>query len=195
MTNRIQITKELESIAPTLINIASVTPYTIPKDYFGSFAEVLLNKIYTLEVQNELNDLAPLLNTISKQPVNHIPDNYLQNPPQLPVNKIVSINNKRKFSWIKYAVAACIGGIISIIAFQNKSVVGGNQSQQLTIDIDKELSKVDEATIENYLKNYESDGMTFQSVKTDDIELLLHEFSETELQQQLKYENGIIYNN
>ena len=94
---------ELEHIAPLLAKTSQVLPYTIPKHYFESFSDdllerirqlemnmqapegyfeslpgILLDKIRALEQEDELDQVAPLLKTISRKPVQFVPGNYFE---------------------------------------------------------------------------------------------------------------------
>ena len=215
------------ALAPHLLNISTENPYTtpvgyfeglsdaimdriykaeneadIPQGYFESLPDIFLNKIHSIEVQQELKELAPILNTIDKQPVNFVPQGYFKNlqpateAKETAEVKVVSI--KRKTNWFKYAVAACLTGAIAFITFSiiNRQAV---TDPAVAININEELSKLPDTTIENYLTtevvNIEPNTIAYQEVKDEDITAFLKEFTEEDLQQYLKNEGEDVTSN
>jgi len=176
----------------------------LPQGYFESLPNLLLDKIRSIEVQQELENMAPLLNTINKQPVNFVPEGYFENiKVAAPLakeegTKVVSI--KRKSNWLKYAVAACFTGAI---AFTAVNIIGKKTTAEITPPIAKnvseELSKLPDATIENYLTEEqslaESATFAYQAVNDGEITDFLKEVSDEDLQQYLKSEGQPLANN
>lgn len=174
----------------------------VPQGYFESLPDILLSKIHSMEVQQELEELAPILNTIDKQPVNFVPQGYFENlqPATAETEKeeVKVISIKRKTNWLKYAVAACLTGVVAFTTFSiiNKKTV---VEPVVAININEELSKLSDTTIENYftkeVSNVELNTIAYQDVKDDDIKEFLKEFSEEDLQQYLKNEGEDVVNN
>ncbi|MES2777638.1 MAG: hypothetical protein V4722_25900 [Bacteroidota bacterium] len=172
----------------------------VPAGYFDSLPGIVLNRIHGMEVQEELEELAPVLNTINKQPVNFVPKGYFESldttaPVANEEAKVVSI--KKKSNWVKYAVAACIMGVIAFTAI---SIIGKNGGGGVDeISITEALAKVDDATIENYLTTDETlaevNSIAYEAVKDGEIKEFLQEFSDEELKEYLKNEGEDVGNN
>lgn len=140
------ILKELQEIAPSLIEIRGDMPYTLPQGYFDTLPEAVLAKIrinaaqsntYAVpdgyfsslpnlvmakikagqhEVSAELNEIAPLLNTISKAPVYTVPEGYF-NRLSAPVPKAKVVKMGSSRRWMQLAVAAVTMGVLVTGAF------------------------------------------------------------------------------
>jgi hypothetical protein len=186
-----------ENLATAILQKVTASQ-AVPEGYFDTLPAMILNKVRRLEVSQELETIAPLLNTISKQPVQSVPEGYFENLQPLvdgvttKATPIVSI--KKKLGWLKYSVAASVILILSFGAyryFDRKPVDGFTAvtPEQVKV-LDKQLAQLDNATIEAYLQENESvtelNADWYKNVQEDDIEYLLQDFTDQELQQQLK---------
>lgn len=140
------ILKELQEIAPSLIEVRGDMPYNLPQGYFDTLPEAVLAKIrinaaqsntYAVpegyfnnlpnlvmakikagqhEVSAELNEIAPLLNTISKAPVYTVPEGYF-NQLSAPVPAAKVVKMGSSRRWMQLAVAAVTMGVLVTGAF------------------------------------------------------------------------------
>lgn len=140
------ILKELQEIAPSLIEVRGDMPYALPQGYFDTLPEAVLAKIrinaaqsntYAVpegyfnnlpnlvmakikagqhEVSAELNEIAPLLNTISKAPVYTVPEGYFKQL-SAPVPAAKVVKMGSSRRWMQLAVAAVTMGVLVTGAF------------------------------------------------------------------------------
>jgi hypothetical protein len=145
-----------------IAKINSATTYTVPNSYFETLSTNILHKI-----KEEQDDLPVLFNDISKQNVYEVPSGYFEKNTITTKEdaKVIAMPKSSKTTWIKYAVAACIVGIISFTAinvattYNNKTVstdtiIKGtsltyNQIQQ--INVEKALDSLTLNEVDNYL--------------------------------------------
>jgi hypothetical protein len=164
MERNINIQQELNETSKTIADIALVNTYSIPTNYFEDLSSSILQKIKLAE--NELSLDAPTLASIQKTNVYTVPANYFDS---IKINtfteaKVIALHTEKKknFTWLKYAAAACIIGIISTFAFkffntstskENEIVAGTNLTykQIKNVDVDVEINKISNAEINNYL--------------------------------------------
>jgi len=170
----------------------------VPEGYFDALPAILLNKIRHQEVTQELETIAPVLNTISKQPVQTVPEGYFEQlqPPadQFDSHQIPIASIKKRMSWLKYAAAASIVLLLSFGAYRyfDQAPSGGIVAvpPEQVEKLDNQLAQLDNETIENYLQENESvtelNANWSKNAQEDDIDLLLQDFTDQELQQQLK---------
>lgn len=186
-----------ENLAKDILGKVNNTQ-TVPAGYFDALPAILLNKVRHLEVSQELETIAPLLNTISKQPVQAVPEGYFEqlNPSveQLVLQQPPVVSIKKRSGWLKYAAAASIALLLSFGAYryfdkEPLEVFVAVTPEQVKI-LDKQLAQLDKATIEKYLQENESvtelNANWYENAQEDDIEDLLQDFTDQELQQQLK---------
>ncbi len=196
-----------------LFKVDTTKQKDVPEGYFASLPNIILQKVRGLEVESELEQIAPLLNTINKLPINHVPAGYFEDLqpvlPQAVPAKVIGI--KRKVNWFKNAVAACLIGTLGFTAYQlmDASVKPVSTIQTLSsenvgvpipvanINVDEELSKVDDASIAKYLNNIEmpTEQATthFQDVNSGDVDEALQDISDEAIQQHLE-ETGELSN-
>lgn len=76
MTQRANILQELNEIGSTLTNVTLQNIYSTPEGYFEKFAEQMLDRIKSINVNGELFLLFPALNNASPKTPYSIPDGY-----------------------------------------------------------------------------------------------------------------------
>jgi hypothetical protein len=156
-----QYFEELHQIILQKIKTAH-THFEVPANYFDNLSTAILNKIKTGE--NELTEVAPTLAQMPKVNVYTTPKGYFDNLTIQPQEaKLISIKPVRKLTWLKYAAAACIVGIISLTAinfFNKKSIAKEDQivagtnftyKELQKVNVDEELEKIDKTDLDNYL--------------------------------------------
>ncbi len=160
MNHQNTISAELESIAPSLIDINKMMPQQLPFGYFEIFAEKILAlaKLQSVknEVDEELEEIAPLLNQISKKSVNFIPQGYFESfRLQLPKKQSNSIKMPTIRKWMTYAAAAIVAGILVTTGFlyTNKSNHSFDYERYSKIDIPTSLNNLSENELETYLSS------------------------------------------
>ncbi|MEO7312753.1 MAG: hypothetical protein ABIX01_20385 [Chitinophagaceae bacterium] len=89
MSNRINILKELESIAPLLVNAPMNMPYTTPEAYFETFPAEILNQLGL----DENHALAPHIVAVSKENPYHLPVGYFDGLAHAVLEKIYKHEN------------------------------------------------------------------------------------------------------
>ena len=190
------VSEELETLSPLLSRIDKKMPFSIPVGYFDDLAENMTAGTKAIEfVNEELENLSPMMSRLKNKNVYETPAGYFdglantvlakikQQPQQA---KVISINKKR--SWLKYAVAAAVIGVIatSSILFFNRTVSSGNDPIQ-------NLSKVSDQEMMNYLENQTTPAISADasnSIASADINEvnakdLLSEIPDDELQQYI----------
>jgi hypothetical protein len=79
MTNRNTILNELLGLESTLVNISPQNLYQVPDGYFEGLANLVMNRIKSLEVSDvneETEGLSPLLNQADRKTPYSVPDGY-----------------------------------------------------------------------------------------------------------------------
>jgi hypothetical protein len=163
----------------------------IPANYFNNLANTILQKAKAIDVADELNLVAPLLNKIDKNPVQHLPNGYFDTltiTAEIPIAKLPKLATVKRINWLKYAAAACVASLLSVAAY-NYVAPAPTNTLASNININAELAKVADSTIENYANNiatlYDDNTMAYNQVKDEDITEILQAFTEEELQQYL----------
>ena len=171
-----------------------------PSGYFDNLPAAILQKIKNIPVQNdvqkELEEIEPLLTTISKANVYRVPDGYFDSfEVMLPVTKkpVSVIKMRRSKTWMSYAAAAVVTGIIaiSIIFFteQKHDGDGTNYTQALAKVTDNDLS--------DYLDQTSQDADIISATQDDNekidgeslFKLMLNNVSDNELENYLNENN------
>jgi hypothetical protein len=206
----------LFKVSPQAEGIVPKIGKDVPAGYFDTLPNIMLQKIRGLEVETELEQLAPILNSINKTPIHHVPTGYFDGlVPELPKKtgqtKVISI--KKPMKWLKNAIAACLIGTLGFTAYQlmeispNETTIDNSFVTQPTtankevitiptanIDVDKELLKVDEASLAKYLDNLEmpTEQATahFNDVNSGDVDKALQDIPNEAIQQHLEETGG-----
>ena len=138
----------------------------VPTDYFNSLPDIILQKIKLTGDEiavAEIRGLSPILYGMQKENVFAIPHGYFNNLGEgvlaklKPGAKVVSLNRRRS-TFIKYAVAAAFTGVMALGVFK---FTGNKKSKALPEyvtagmqinDVDGELSKISDDDIVKYLE-------------------------------------------
>jgi hypothetical protein len=195
--NHIQI--ELSSISKTLAELPQNTPFVVPEGYFTDFSSIILDRIYSENIDNQ--ELSPLLLSLRKENPFVLPDNYIVNfkaPIPAEQARIVPMFSLNKV--LKYAVAAAILGIITTFAvLQNKtedpSGLAKSENESL-ISADAFALFLSESEIvedaESQQAEIEESGSLLVNLDSKAISEILTEISENEISTYLdliKYED------
>lgn len=192
-----------------LVKVNPSIEENVPAGYFDSLPTILLQKIKGLEVKEELDVVAPLLNTVNKKPINYVPTGYFETlepilPQATPV-RIISV--RKKANWFKSAIAACLIGTLGFTAYEimdgGKPITtiqtASNEEIDIkipkNINIDEELSKVDDDSLKDYLNNVEMPTeqatVHFNEVNSGDVDEALQDISNEAIQQHLDETGGL----
>lgn len=175
-------------------------PYSLPSGYFDTLPATILQKLRAEEVKVELATVAPLLNEIPKINVYNTPKGYFDTVsiPGLPDTKVVKMGGR---SWIKYAAAAAIIGVLAVGAF---IIAGKNNSDDnfntaaykkaINTNIDTAINRVNDKELDKFLKdNAVMASITEEESDKDlpEVKELMNLISDEELQQSLKEQSAI----
>lgn len=197
-----------DGLANKILDSLKQSNKSVPQGYFDSLSALLLHKVKQSDVENELAEIAPLLNNISRHNINQVPIGYFgklesYSPEKTTVFEkqgaiTISIKHTSQSYWFKNAIAACLIGTLGFTAYKlldqptrtNEAIAPYIQPKILlaNIDVDKELSKLDDTTIAMYLDNdtfTESTAVDFQEVKDDNVDQVLQKIPDADLQQHL----------
>ncbi|MBX2920866.1 MAG: hypothetical protein KF746_01640 [Chitinophagaceae bacterium] len=179
------IEKELAEAGSTLTAFSNVLPYHLPENYFESFPDKMLNLVRAMEESaypsalEEIHSLSPLLAGLKNKETLQVPDDYfaeltndtlesIQKQSTEPA-KVIPINKTRGAgkSWVRYAIAAALTGIIGITAL---SVWNNRQGQARELSATTntknfqangmEMLQLSEETLATYLKDLPDDKTT-----------------------------------
>ena len=206
MLNRIKaetgnsVDEELAILSPMLSKIKRVTPFSVPQGYFEELSDNVLESAKAIDFVNDgLENLSPLMRDLKNKNTYTTPLGYFENFSDSVLSKIknepkkakvISITNRK--TWLKFAAAAIVVGMISTIGFYflNKS------SQPVNTDPIAALSKVSDDEMNNYLQNqyspvYDSvitntnSPLAIVDLSNDDTDDLLSTIPDDELKQYI----------
>jgi hypothetical protein len=152
----------LETLLWKVMGKINSKAYTVPEQYFEQLHQKVVARIMQ-EAADEQEELPEILKNIPKTNVYKVPQHYFDNEPAIKKSKVVEMPLKRKAkNWWRWAAAACLVGIVtSALYFVTKTTVSSNQviegtggltyQQIKNINIDKELEKISEKEVDNYL--------------------------------------------
>lgn len=180
-----------------ITELTKTNPYSVPINYFKNLASEILNTIKSenVSVEQELETVAPVLNTISRNNIYSVPTNYFKH---YDISKITTVSTAkvvRFSSWIKYAAAAVVIGIISIIAFNffstSSQIITPNSTA--TINVEKELQNFSDDEIIKFLDNHANgtDALAQLNTTQEDYnsDELLNNLTEEDIEKYLKETN------
>ena len=163
--------------------------YQVPEGYFDNFSASVIEKIQKEDNSScyeELAQIAPLLNTINKKEVYSVPEGYFNDieivipAVKKTLGKVISLGIARRM--VSYAAAA----VIAIVLVTGAVFFRTNSS---SLDVSKELNKVSNAELNNYLDTAHSvsflDEPTNLSQDVPNIQENLKLLNDQELQQYL----------
>ncbi len=190
--------EELRDLSPMLYNLNRENVLTIPDGYFDTLSGAILSKVKTTNsetAEEELRELSPILYSLKDENVYTVPGGYFESFAGNVTQKLVQapakvITMKKRTSWLKYAAAAVVTGIITITSFQlftstshnnNSSLPGYIQASfqyKTEADVNAGIAKLDDADIAKYL---EKNGNVL------DNELLINNTDASELPSSTDY--------
>ena len=179
----------------------SLNPYQVPIGYFSNLSSTILNKIASdncivSTIDSELQIIAPLLNTISKANIYSVPAGYFNAldlvQAQQPKAKIIALTSSKM--WVKYAVAACLTGVLVAGAFMFNNKKGAvDYAAYKKIDVTNSINKLSSEELINYLDNVNSitnaNFATTLDIKLPEIQDHIQLISDEELDQYLQEAN------
>ena len=116
------IQEEITSLSQHVAQLPKNTPFSVPTDYFDNFPVRLMDAIQHEATAQELIELSPLLRSLKHENPYTIPEGYFNNlNVQMPRNEAAVVRMNIFGSWAKYAVAACLTGIIATVFFVSKT--------------------------------------------------------------------------
>ncbi len=138
-------------------------PQDVPQGYFDTLSDSILSKIKAQQsnqtATEELSELSPLLAGLSKANLYEVPVGYFENlsagvTEKTTETKVVSMFSRKV--WMSYAAAAVVFGLIAfgINFFSSQSTISnpGIPTAKTEEQINKELAKISDEEIINYLK-------------------------------------------
>ena len=152
------ISSELASLSQHVAQLPKNTPFSVPHHYFDSFPTRLMKTILTEAPEQDLIELSPLLKSLKHENPYTLPEGYFNNiKVEIPRNQEPVVEMFRLTSWIKYAAAACLVGIIATVFFVSKTE-NANQLASLPKEPETFHNKVSHDAIALYLE--EMDNLT-----------------------------------
>jgi hypothetical protein len=150
------ISSELASLSQHVAQLPKNSPFSLPQDYFDSFPTRLMDAILNEGAKQDLTELSPLLKSLKHENPYTIPEGYFNNlKVEIPRNQAPVIGMKRVGSWVKYAAAACLLGIIATIFFVSK-IENGNQLADLPKEVETFQQKISPDAIAMYLEEMDN---------------------------------------
>jgi predicted 3-demethylubiquinone-9 3-methyltransferase (glyoxalase superfamily) len=192
--------EELRNLSSMLYSLKGENVFSIPAGYFDKFSEsVLANMklVYSESVEEELRNLSPMLYSLKGENVLTVPAGYFESLAENVSEKLKPVpakvvTMKRRTSWLKYAAAAVVTGIITITSLQLFKGSSHNSKSSLPAyiqasfkykseaDVNAGIAKLDDADIAKYL---EKNGNVL------DNELLINNTDESGLPSSTDYLN------
>jgi len=195
--------EEIRNLSPMLYSLKGENVFKIHADYFDNFSDSVLanmKSVYTANAEEELRNLSPMLYGLKGENVFTVPAGYFESLAENVTEKLKPapakiVTMKRRTSWLKYAVAAVVTGIITITSFQLFRGSSHNSSNQFATlpsyfkasfqykteaDLNAGIAKLDDADIAKYL---EKNGNVL------DNELLINNTDVSELPSSIDYLN------
>jgi hypothetical protein len=191
--------EELGHLSPLLSRLPKTMPYSVPAGYFEGLESTLVSVAMYGEqdAKEELENISPLLSSLKKEMPYSVPAGYFDTI-SAPVAanqstaKVVSMGGSRK--WFRYAAAAVVTGVISILGFlylsnNNSGSTTGTSVARIQKSMLKEIKKTSDTDLNEFVKQFDEAGLsTEETVSTDtnkEVKELLKDIPETELKQFL----------
>ena len=165
--------EELQQLSLLLYRLKDINVFAVPENYFETISDAVIENLSDETAEQEIRRLSPLLYSLQNENVFTVPYGYFSSLGNDIVEKvkpaparIIRMHSSRR-SWLKYAVAAAITGIIafgSIKLFNSQHTgmppIAANLSQAIReskqykteTDIDNAVAKLDDADIARYLE-------------------------------------------
>jgi hypothetical protein len=173
--------EELHKLSSLLYSLRKKNVFSVPQNYFELFSEEISGKIkfsYSENAEDELRRLSPMLYALKGDNIFSVPGNYFESLVENIVEKVRPqpakiFTMKKRSSWLKYAVAAVVTGVIAVSSLQifnsssdankNKTNVTASASLPDYIkasfqyktenDLNAGIAKLDDDDIAKYLEN------------------------------------------
>jgi len=163
-------------------------PFRVPVGYFEGLPASILQRIghsgQKNEILAELEEIAPLLATLNRKPVLTVPRDYFEQLSPVIKKRPAKILAFRPLTWVQYAAAAVIAGIL---------VTGGivyTNSQRFNFS--RELNNLSDDAMISYISNGTSpvanidDTETLSDIDMTNVQDHLESISDDELKTYLK---------
>lgn len=164
--------EEISNLSPLLYNLKGENIFIVPAGYFDTLSDLILAKINAAKFESaneETYNLSPMLYALKGENVFTVPGNYFESFSENITQKLKPPRGRvialpKRISWIKYAAAAVITGVISIISFQLFKGSSHNNISSLPdyiqasfkykteADVNAGIAKLDDADIAKYLE-------------------------------------------
>jgi hypothetical protein len=184
---------ELNILSPYLNNLSKEIPFKTPAGYFDALDERMMNLVrssadylhkesFGQTTDEELESLSPLLQSLKKENPYTIPQGYFENlsVPVVEKTKVVSMVNRK---WLRYAVAAMMIGLISMVGISIIKNNTGDPIAKIEKKATKEINKSSNEELNDFIQNTSTDVAAIE--KKSDVELndLLKDIPDEELNQ------------
>ena len=181
--------EELRNLSPVLYNLKGENVFTVPTGYFDNLSDSIFSKATADDsesTEGELRTLSPLLYCLKGENVFTVPIGYFDSFAENVTEKLMPvpakvITMKKRTSWLKYAAAAIITGIITVTSFQLfkgsthnslaslPSYFKASYQYKTEAELDAGIAKLDDADIAKYLeKNGNVLDNTLLTTNTDE---------------------------
>ena len=192
--------EELRNLSSLLYSLKGENVFTIPAGYFNNLSDTILAKadaINSESTEEELRHLSPLLYSLKGENVFTVPAGYFESLAENVTEKLIPasakvVTMKKRTSWLKYAAAAIVTGIITVTSFQLfkrsphnslaslPSYFKASYQYKTEAELNAGIAKLDDADIAKYL---EKNGNVL------DNELLINNTDESNLPSSTDYLN------
>jgi len=110
--------QEIKYLSPLLFDLQKRQVFQVPINYFENLDELIIEKIENTTIETVSNEISPFLQDLKDKNIFELPEGYfsgladtiMKKLQQPSTGKIVNIN--KRSSWIKYAIAAMMTGIV-----------------------------------------------------------------------------------
>lgn len=191
--------EELAALSPLLSRLDKKLPFEAPAGYFTELSENVVSGARAIDfVNEELENLSPLMSSLQDKIVYEAPADYFEALPgqllqrvkktAVPA-KVVSMGKSRSF--LRYAAAAVVAGIIAISAWW----LTDNSGTSLTEAVATKVDKISEAELQSYLDDQSALVLPTDMLATNnsrpeleagDMHDLLQNVSDEEIQKYLE---------
>ncbi len=184
--------EELRHLSPILYGLKDENVFKVPTGYFDNLINSILAKSNTdnsESAEDELRNLSPALYSLKGENVFTVPAGYFESLAKNVIEKTTPaparvITMKKRTSWLKYAAAAMVTGIITVTSFQLfkgsshnslaslPSYFKASYQYKTEAELDAGIAKLDDADIAKYLeKNGNVLDNTLLTTNTDESNL------------------------
>ena len=201
--NAATASEELSYLSPMLSNISKQMPYTVPSGYFEGLGDTLIQLVlqnnnylqkesFGQTAHEELASLSPLLSGLKKEMPYSVPQGYFEHltsaisskEEKIEPTKVVSLSSR---TWIRYAAAAVVVGIITMTGFLLLSGSSKEPGGVALAKLARDVKKMDDTQKDNLIEYIGGDlnqaYVTISPEKSNEVKDLLQGISE----QELKY--------